>query len=379
MLENWLLLPPGWSRWLLLPAALAPLLLIALRRRLRDQPALEPLPAEGGAIGPRRLPSATLIVACRDESERLDDLLADCERLLAAGSGRLDLLLVDDGSEDGSGETLEAWCRERGDATLLVNERPLGKPASLARATRRARGAHLLFSDADCRLPVGWANELSTALLDAEFVAGPVRLVEGAPRDSQSVWQRLQWIALSGCAGLAAHSGRPISVWGANFGLRRATLEEHGGYEALVAVESGEDLELFRALDARGVALSWLEGPDATVSTALETPAAAARQFGRWLDSLHRLPLAGWLALLALDLTMVSLLVTTAVRPLLGLLLAAAGLQALTALLDDFGRRMGEDRVRQRDTALWVLFWPERLFAALRARRRPDPGWGPRP
>lgn len=382
MLESWLLLPEGWPRWLLLPAIAGPLLLVALRKRVRalpdPEPALEPALVEGAAAAPARaLPSATLIVACRDEIERLDGLLADLERLLAADAGRLDLLLVDDGSVDGSSERLAAWTDGRPNARLLVHERPLGKPVSLARATLVARGAHLLFSDADCRLPAGWARELSTALLEAELAGGPVRLVAGVPRNAQSAWQRLQWIALSGYAGLAARAGRPVSLWGANLAVRRAVLEEHGGYGELVAVQSGEDLELVRALTARGARVAWRDGAAATVSTALETPDGAARQFGRWLNSLHRLPLAGWAPLLLADLSMTSLIVLGAVRPLVAALVAFAGWQALAALLDDFGRRLGEERVGLRDTALWALVWPERLFSALRAGRRADPGWGP--
>jgi poly-beta-1,6-N-acetyl-D-glucosamine synthase len=373
MLDPWLLLPAGWLRGLLLLALAGPLATTLLRRLLRRQP--DPPPPAGSA----ELPSASLVIACRDEAAHLPGLLADLERLLAAEEGRLELLLVDDGSRDGSGEQLAAFAAGRAQVRLLRLAAPEGKPAALARALPRARGEHLLFTDADCRLDPAWARSLSTALGEADLVAGPVRLRDDAPTDSQTTWQRLQWLALSGSAGLAASLGRPLSIWGANFGLRRSLLDEHGPYEDLVQVESGEDLELFRQLHLRGARFAWIDGEPATVCTAAETPDAAARQFGRWLGSLHRLPPAAWLPLAALDLSMTALLVITAVRPALGLLIAVAGLLSLSALLGDFASRMGAPPVSLRDTTLWVLCWPERLISALRSRGRPDPGWGPRP
>jgi dolichyl-phosphate beta-glucosyltransferase len=87
-----------------------------------------------------------------------------------------ELIVVDDGSRDGTGDAARAaathpWIR------VIASERNQGKGATVRRGMLEARGRHVFFMDADLSVPV---PELSGAL-DA-LRAGPAPIVIGSRR-----------------------------------------------------------------------------------------------------------------------------------------------------------------------------------------------------
>ncbi len=111
-----------------------------------DRRALVRLPE--GAEGP--LPPVTAIVPCRNEARSVERAMRS---LLAQDLPDLQVVAVDDRSEDGTGAILDRLAAE--DPRLEVvhvtalPEGWLGKNHACAAGARRARGAWLLFTDAD--------------------------------------------------------------------------------------------------------------------------------------------------------------------------------------------------------------------------------------
>ena len=94
-------------------------------------------------------PSVTLVVPARDEAAGIDRLLAALSAL-DYPEGRLFLVLVDDCSQDGTGERLERWCKGRPRALTHRLERWSGKPAALNHGIAAAPAAEVVVTcDAD--------------------------------------------------------------------------------------------------------------------------------------------------------------------------------------------------------------------------------------
>jgi len=124
---------------------------------------------EGGFDG--FVPLLTVAVPVYNEHATVLPLL---ERVLAVPIS-LEVVLVDDGSTDGTRELLEAWCIG-GDSRvrLVLHEANQGKGAAIVSAIRAARGRFLIVQDADLEYDPACYPELLAPLLsgDADVVYG---------------------------------------------------------------------------------------------------------------------------------------------------------------------------------------------------------------
>jgi len=103
-------------------------------------------------LAPERCPSVSILVAARDEAERLPRALAT---LLAQDHPDFEVIVVDDRSTDGTSEILGRMQQQDERLQVLsIKDLPpgwLGKPHALQQAFQRSRGEWLVFTDADVR------------------------------------------------------------------------------------------------------------------------------------------------------------------------------------------------------------------------------------
>jgi len=240
------------------------------------------------------LPHVTVIVPARDEAAVIGALIGDlrAQAYAADGQPRFDILVVDDGSRDGSGELLRAMAASAGPTLQVVRREPgeglRTKGAVLAFAMPAVRGEVLAVLDADARVAPdfveramrAWDRDSSAAALQVqrrEYNAGADWLA--------AAQQEEQLMDLASQCGRWATDGT-AELRGNGMFIRRDILERIGGWspESLT-----EDLELSTRLVRAGEHVTL--APEATVGEeAVESPAALWRQRLRWAEgSLRRL------------------------------------------------------------------------------------------
>ncbi|MDH6180225.1 hypothetical protein M2152_000407 [Microbacteriaceae bacterium SG_E_30_P1] len=107
-----------------------------------------------------RLPTISVIVAFHNDAEFVPHAVA---ALRALDYPRLDIVLVDDGSTDGTADLLDDATRDLAGARLLRNDTNRGVAASRNRALADATGEFVWFADSDDR----WDPSILRALVAA--------------------------------------------------------------------------------------------------------------------------------------------------------------------------------------------------------------------
>src|SRR5271155_5628401 len=132
---------------------------------------------------PERVPELSIIIPAYNEEGRLARTLARIREYFAArqtlpsvappiAMEQLEILIVDDGSKDGTARIAEEWAREMAGVRLVSNGENRGKGYSVRHGMLEARGRIALFTDADLSAPIDEAEKLLAALGDADVAIG---------------------------------------------------------------------------------------------------------------------------------------------------------------------------------------------------------------
>ena len=134
--------------------------------------------SESGAVAEEPL-DVSIIVPAYNEHLAIDAELDDIMAAMADTGYRFEVLVVDDGSTDGTGEA--AGTREG--VTLISHPYNRGVGAARTTGVRRARGRLVAFTDADRTYPVDRLPEMLAMVDDgADMVIGARRVEAGTLR-----------------------------------------------------------------------------------------------------------------------------------------------------------------------------------------------------
>jgi glycosyltransferase involved in cell wall biosynthesis len=106
----------------------------------------------------------SVVVPAYNEGESLPELVAELDQVLADQSYTSEILVVDDGSRDGTEAALESLAQRFPRLRALSLRRNFGKSAALATGFRRARGEWVMTMDADLQDDPGELPRLAQAL-----------------------------------------------------------------------------------------------------------------------------------------------------------------------------------------------------------------------
>jgi dolichyl-phosphate beta-glucosyltransferase len=126
-------------------------------------------------------PTLSIIIPAYNEATRLGPTLERVFAWLDASGLDAEVLVVDDGSKDATVALVEAHPRHDGRKLRCIrNDRNRGKGYSVGHGVREARGARILFSDADLSTPIEEYARLAPCLDGGADIAIGSRALAGA-------------------------------------------------------------------------------------------------------------------------------------------------------------------------------------------------------
>ena len=235
-----------------------------------------------GALRPRRHPpaldgppSVAVVVAARDEAGQVEACLeALCAQTYPTGS--YEVVLVDDGSTDGTGSLARAAARrlEEKGPRIRVLDGPSrygsagSKKSALGLGISESNTDLILTTDADCRVPRTWVAAMSGAF--AEDVGAVVGFSQIGPPGAVSGllarWEALDFLQLMTAAAGSCALGHPMAATGQNLAFRRSAYDQVGGYASILHRVSGDDVLLLQLIRrSRGRSVAFCDDPGSHV------------------------------------------------------------------------------------------------------------------
>jgi dolichyl-phosphate beta-glucosyltransferase len=141
------------------------------------------------------LPAFSLVIPAYNEAHRIGDTLAQVIAYLREHSPGSELLVVDDGSTDGTGDVVQEAFAIAAEVTVrLIRRTPNeGKGAAVRAGLREAARPVALFSDADLSTPVSEAPKLLEPIFAGELdVAFGSRALNRKLIGHRQAWHREQ-------------------------------------------------------------------------------------------------------------------------------------------------------------------------------------------
>jgi len=200
-------------------------------------------------IDDENLPTATVVVAARNEEKNILNCLRSLDDLIYP-EGKLEIIIVDDDSDDDTNKIVSGFILNQPKFKLIKPLKDfgetIGKARAIANAIEIAKGEIILTTDADCMVSPTWAKTT------AGYYKDDVVMVCGYTNQrAENLFESLQdmdFIYLLTVAGGAINLGKPLSAIGNNMSYRKSAYFEVGGYEN-IPFSVTEDFQLLMAMN----------------------------------------------------------------------------------------------------------------------------------
>jgi glycosyltransferase involved in cell wall biosynthesis len=182
----------------------------------------------------------SILICTRDRAAALRETLSSLARVVVPVGWKVELLVVDNGSRDGTREVAQGARFGFGNARV-ESEPVVGVASARNRCLDLATGEVLLWTDDDVRLPRDWIEKMVEPIAQGRMdaVAGGVCLAFGRKREWMGRCLRT-WLASS--EGLS--EGRPGRMIGANMAFHRRVLRSKVRFDPVLgpgALGMGEE------------------------------------------------------------------------------------------------------------------------------------------
>lgn len=134
----------------------------------------------------------SIIIPAYNEAARIANTLDSIERYFAKNDLPVEVIVVDDGSRDGTAKIAERYASKIKNLKILINEKNGGKGFSVRRGMLAATGDYRLFMDADNSVDISHLNAFMRALYDGfEVAIGSIHLTDTRPHATEhNGWHR---------------------------------------------------------------------------------------------------------------------------------------------------------------------------------------------
>jgi len=185
-------------------------------------------------------PTFTVVVCTKDRRADLSRCLESlAETLGEGGSGRWDVLVVDNASSDGTSEHVRALVSEYPVQLSVTREERLGLAIARNTGLREAEGEVAIFVDDDVTFSEGWAGAWEEAFIEESLAAAGGPITPVFP-ESVPAWYRDGVMADGGTTTGNYEHGDVVLEYrpggevghprGGNMAIRRALALEVGGF-----------------------------------------------------------------------------------------------------------------------------------------------------
>ncbi len=117
-------------------------------------------------------PALSVIIPAYNEALRLGPRLGQVLDYLRAHYPEFELIVVDDGSRDGTADLAQAALRDEPRARVISYQPNRGKGCAIRAGVRASRGAVVLFTDADLSTPLAEIPRALAVLRECDLVIG---------------------------------------------------------------------------------------------------------------------------------------------------------------------------------------------------------------
>jgi len=237
------------------------------------------------------LPSASIVIAARDEETRIGRLL-DCLEAQDYPRDKFEVIVVDDRSSDNTGDLVRNRSNDHMRYRVLrirdgESSGRAPKKFALSRGIALATGDVIVTTDADCWMGPLWLRTLLSPFSDEEVqgVTGTSRFIrsKSAPQPWWSDLESLEHLSYSVMAAGSIAAGHVTNAHGSNLAARRGAYERIGGYSSNDKITSGDDVFLLQDIVKHGGEVRFVERQEAYVfSHPVNTAREWVNQRARW-------------------------------------------------------------------------------------------------
>ncbi len=199
-------------------------------------------------------PQLSIVIPCYNEEQRLPRTIARIERYLVDKGVSYELILVDDGSSDGTRKIMDEAAERNRSVRLEALPHNRGKGRALAEGVAAARGAEILVTDADLSPPIEELDKLRAELSRGAGVAIGSRALRGSRVEvSQPIYRVLMGKAFN----ILVQAVLLPGIWDTQCGFKlfRADVA-HDAFAALTTDGFGYDPEVLYRAKKRGVKIA---------------------------------------------------------------------------------------------------------------------------
>jgi len=118
------------------------------------------------------LPKLSIVIPSFNEEKRLPATLERIASYIIASGRQTEVIVVDDGSTDGTARVAESSRGEIGDLRVVSNGQNRGKGYSVRHGSMESRGEIVLFTDADLSAPIEEADKLLAKMDEYDVAIG---------------------------------------------------------------------------------------------------------------------------------------------------------------------------------------------------------------
>jgi dolichyl-phosphate beta-glucosyltransferase len=139
-------------------------------------------------------PELSIVIPSFNEAQRLPPTLEKIANYLQAKGCSAEVIVVDDGSTDGTAAVAESWKARLPGLRVVSNGRNRGKGFSVRHGSLEARGEIVLFTDADLSAPIEEADKLLAGLQTHDVAIGSRAVDRGLIEVHESVFREFAGI-----------------------------------------------------------------------------------------------------------------------------------------------------------------------------------------